>query len=651
MSKTARTTLVVGCAFLLAWSLALLAPGFFDIVGLRILDAQFRLRYRLLGRQPIDPSVAHVDIDDASLQDLPDTMDRAELVASALDVLASCEVSAVVLDMVFLQQESSPGSRRLVRAIGDAGVVYCPVVLRPASMKAPQPTQAREARARSAQVPPQAIWGLASGGRGLDIPSAGAGFSSSSALLAAARGVGHINSFPDPDGIYRRIPLLLRVPGGYVPSLALRTVCGYLGVSEDRVEVEGGRRILLRGAQYPDGRRRDIRIPVDRGGRLLLNIAGPWADSFPHYPIARLVEAGGDEGLMSDLRDEMEGDLVVLSDVSSGGKDYGPVALEEYYPLSGLHANAVSSLLRGEFLVPPSTAARVVATVMLAALLFLLALRLRGAGFLVVAAGVLALFLAATAALFLFLRVVVDIALPALGTLFAAAAVSASTFLDQEREKAAFRARIEHYFSPPLLKKILDRPLLLEGCEKKVLTVLFSDISGFTTWSSRQAPEDIRRMLNEYFEEMAGVVFSFEGTIDKYIGDGMLAFFGDPVEQRDHAERAVRAAIGMQRKVAELRGRWEPAGGMAIAIRVGINTGEVVAGNMGSAQRLDYTVIGSNVNLASRLESGARPGQVLVSRATCEALPPSIPVRPAGTISAKGFSEPIEVFTVDVAPP
>lgn len=610
------------------------------MVEYRILDSQFRLRYRLLGRQPVDPSVAHVDIDDASLQDLPGTMGRAEIVARVLEVLARCEVSAVVLDMVFVGRESSPGTDRLVGAIGDAGVVYCPIVLRPASTSS--------IPARSAQIPPQALWGLASGARELAIPSAAAGFSSAAAILDAARGIGHINSFPDSDGIYRRIPLFLRAAEGYVPSLALRAVCGYLGVSGDRVEAEGGRRILLRGAQYPDGRRRDIRIPVDRGGRLLLNVAGPWADSFPHYPIARLVEAGGDEELLSELRDEMEGDLVVLSDVSSGGKDYGPVALEEHYPLSGLHANAMSSLLRGEFLSPPSAAGRIAATALLAALVFLVACRFRGAAFLALAAAGLAAFLAAAIALFFYLRIVIDVALPALGMLFASAAVSASTFLDQEREKAAFRARIEHYFSPPLLKKILDRPVLLEGCEKKVLTVLFSDISGFTTWSSRQAPEDIRRMLNEYFEQMAGVVFSFEGTIDKYIGDGMLAFFGDPVEQRDHAERAVRSAIAMQRKVAELRGRWEPAGGMAIAIRVGVNTGEVVAGNMGSARRLDYTVIGSNVNLASRLESGARPGQILVSRPTREALPPSILVQPAGTISAKGFCEPIEVFSVDI---
>lgn len=643
VNRSFRTAFVVGCAFLLAWALALGAPGFFDIIGLRIMDAQFRLRYRVLGRQPVDPSVVHVDIDDASLRDLPEAVDGTELAARALEVLARCQVSAVVLDMIFVQRESSPGARRLLQGIGSLGEVYCPIVLRPDSTGA--------TLSSAEPIPPQALWGPASGADGLKVPRAAAGFSSFSALLDAARGVGHINSSPDRDGIYRRIPLLLRVPGGFVPSIALRAVCGYLGVTEDRLAVEGGRRIVLRDARYPDGRRRDIRVPVDRDGSLLLNLAGPWADSFPHYPIARILEAGSDEGLLAELRDEMEGDLVVLSDVSSGGKDYGPVPLEEYYPLSGLHANAASSLLRGEFLLPPSAAARLIATVLLAGLLFLVALRLRGAGFLAAAAGVLVLYLVAAAGSFLFLRVVVDVALPVLGGLFAAAAVSASTFLDQEREKAAFRARIEHYFSPPLLKKILDRPVLLEGCEKKVLTVLFSDISGFTTWSSRQAPEDIRRMLNEYFEQMAGIVFSFEGTIDKYIGDGMLAFFGDPVEQQDHAERAARAGIAMQRKVAELRRQWEPEGGMAIAIRVGINTGEVIAGNMGSARRLDYTVIGSNVNLASRLESGARPGQVLVSKATRDALPPSIPVSPAGTISAKGFSDPIEVFTIDVELP
>jgi adenylate cyclase len=634
--------MAVAGAFVLAGALALAFPGVFGVAGLRILDAQFRLRHALLGRQPVDPSVVHVDIDDASLRELPAGTGRAELVTRLLDAMGACGVSAITLDLLFVDGGTPAGWQDLARSVQSTAAVYCPVVLRPAVGRAGL------ASGGEAGVPPQAVWGLEGGAGGLRIRSAAAGFSSAAAVLAAARGAGHINVFPDTDGVYRRIPLFLGTGDGFVPSLALRTACGYLGVGGDAVQVRGTSRIVLRGATFPDGRQKDIAIPVDRSGRLLLDLPGPWGDSFPHYPAARLLEAGADPLLLEQLRDEMEGDIVILSDVSSGGKDYGPTALEEYSPLSGLHAAAISSVLRGTFLRQPGIGATALAMALAAALFVLFALRSRGAPFLLLAAAGLAAFLAAAAALFLVGRMAIDVVVPALGMVFAAAAVSFSTLLDQEREKAAFRARIEHYFSPPLLKKILDKPVLLEGCEKKVLTVLFSDIAGFTSWSSRQGPEDIRGMLNEYFEAMAGVIFAREGTIDKYIGDGMLAFFGDPVAQADHAERAVRSAMEMQGKVGELRARWERHGGMPIAIRIGINTGEVVAGNMGSARRLDYTVIGSHVNLASRLESNARPGQILVSRATRDALPPSLSLLPAGTITAKGFADPVEVFSVQM---
>jgi adenylate cyclase len=233
-----------------------------------------------------------------------------------------------------------------------------------------------------------------------------------------------------------------------------------------------------------------------------------------------------------------------------------------------------------------------------------------------------------------------------MGLVFAAAGVSGFGYLEQERLRAAFRARVEHYFSPPLLEKIVNHPAMLEGCEKKELTVLFSDIAGFSTWSSAQSPEAIRSMLNEYFTEMARIVFLHEGTIDKYIGDGMLVFFGDPVTQPDHAARAVRSALEMQQAVARLRERWKAKDGMQIKVRIGINTGEVVVGNMGSENRLDYTVIGSNVNLAQRLEDNAQPGQILISSSTRDALGASLAVSSAGMIHAKGFSQPIEVFTV-----
>lgn len=182
--------------------------------------------------------------------------------------------------------------------------------------------------------------------------------------------------------------------------------------------------------------------------------------------------------------------------------------------------------------------------------------------------------------------------------------------------------------------------------EQKELSILFSDIVGFSGWSSTQKPEYIRQTLNQYFGEMARIVFKYEGTIDKYLGDGLMVFFGDPISQEDHALRCVRSAVEMQLKTRELKRMWEVEGGMPIQIRVGINTGEVVVGNMGSSRRLDYTTIGANVNLASRLESGAPVGGILIAKSVYEKVKDAIDVKEAGTIQAKGFAEPVEVFEV-----
>jgi adenylate cyclase len=145
------------------------------------------------------------------------------------------------------------------------------------------------------------------------------------------------------------------------------------------------------------------------------------------------------------------------------------------------------------------------------------------------------------------------------------------------------------------------------------------------------------------------VVFRYEGTVDKYIGDGLMVFFGDPEPQPDHAVRCVRAAIDMQRKVRELKEKWEKEGGIPIQIRIGINTGEVVVGNMGSARRLSYTVLGSPVNLAQRLESNAPVGGIMVSRRTWELVRDHVLTQSLGEIKVKGIDEPMPVYEVLVA--
>jgi len=184
------------------------------------------------------------------------------------------------------------------------------------------------------------------------------------------------------------------------------------------------------------------------------------------------------------------------------------------------------------------------------------------------------------------------------------------------------------------------------GGQKKELTILFSDIKDFTTHSATLAPAQIQQFLNEYFEAMVEIVFQHQGTVDKYIGDGLMVFFGDPEPQPDHALRCVRAAIEMQRKTAELREKWLRNGGFPLRIRIGINTGEVVVGNMGSARRLAYTVLGSAVNLAQRLESNAPVGGILLSEQTHELVKAEIPAVSVGPLKVKGIEQPISAYEV-----
>ena len=180
------------------------------------------------------------------------------------------------------------------------------------------------------------------------------------------------------------------------------------------------------------------------------------------------------------------------------------------------------------------------------------------------------------------------------------------------------------------------------------MTVLFSDIKNFSGFTAEMAPDHVQRLLNEYFEAMIDIVFEEGGTIDKFIGDGLMVFFGDPEDQSDHAVRAVRASIAMQQRVGEMKREWEGRGDLPIQIRIGINTCEVMVGNMGSARRMEYTVLGPGVNLAQRLESNAPVSGILVSASTAYHIRHVYSTRPLGPIEVKGFDKPVAVHEVEV---
>jgi len=209
------------------------------------------------------------------------------------------------------------------------------------------------------------------------------------------------------------------------------------------------------------------------------------------------------------------------------------------------------------------------------------------------------------------------------------------------------RAKYRRFMPPHVIESILNNPDALNlGGTNSCVTVLFSDVRGFTSLSERLEPQTVVQMLNEYFSDMTPIVFKNNGMLDKYIGDGLMALFGVPIACDEAAANAVATAIGMQRQMDRVNQDLRAAGLGAITIGIGINTGMVTVGYIGSEERTDYTAIGDSVNLAARLEKQAKANQIIISRSTRDAIGDSFPVRPSGEISVKGREEKVQIFEV-----
>jgi class 3 adenylate cyclase len=216
------------------------------------------------------------------------------------------------------------------------------------------------------------------------------------------------------------------------------------------------------------------------------------------------------------------------------------------------------------------------------------------------------------------------------------------------REKELLKGAFSKYVTKSVVDRIMDHEGGLKlGGEKKEVSVFFSDIRGFTPMSEQLSPEEIVHLLNEYFTEMVKIIFKYEGTLDKFMGDAIMAIFGAPVDLPDHADRAVMASIEMAQKMKELQAKWRMEGKKEVNIGIGINTGEVVVGNLGSLERMEYTAIGDNVNLAQRLESVAEKGQILISSATYERVKHKVIARMLDPIKLKGKSEKVIAYEVE----
>ena len=236
---------------------------------------------------------------------------------------------------------------------------------------------------------------------------------------------------------------------------------------------------------------------------------------------------------------------------------------------------------------------------------------------------------------------------PVLAASFALFGGVAYQYFFEGREKRKMKKLFGQYVSRDVFDQLVANPSLARlGGQRREMTVLFSDIRGFTTVSERGQPEEIVAILNEYFTQMVDIVFQHQGTLDKFVGDMVMALFGAPLDDADHADHAVESALDMLAALAALNVRWKAAGGPELDIGIGVNTGPMIAGNIGSEAIMSYTVIGDAVNLGSRLESlnkqyGTR---IIISEATRIQLKGKYVLRPLGDVVVKGKTQPVAIF-------
>lgn len=241
----------------------------------------------------------------------------------------------------------------------------------------------------------------------------------------------------------------------------------------------------------------------------------------------------------------------------------------------------------------------------------------------------------------------VEMMSPLMAVLFSYMGSTVYNYASERKQKVQIKGMFSQYVSPTVVDEIVNNPEKLRlGGERKELTVLFSDIEKFTSLSEKLPPENLVTILNEYLSLMTEIIFSNEGTLDKYEGDAIVAFWGAPIPQPDHALRACRAAVEMQDKLAAIRPGWVKEGKPALNVRIGINTGEMIVGNMGGIGHFDYTVIGDSVNIGARLEGANKQysTNVIVSESTYRYISSQVVVRELDMLIVAGRTEPIRVY-------
>lgn len=618
-----RAGLVIGLIVAGALSvLSFLHIGFLDVLENKTLDLRFTLR----GPVQPGPETVIAAIDEKSIKRLGRWPWSRSVWARVVDRLTEEGASVIVFDVFFPEPENRRSDDLFRRSIRRSGRVVLPVVF---DFSVEGERESGFTDTRLDFLVPSSYPLRLHGDEPFTPLRATMALPTMAPLSASARSIGHINMVPDTDGSLRWELLAVDYQGDLYAPIGLQAARLL------RTAPDSGFAFDHRG----EVRLADARIPTDRYGRMLINYRGP-NNTFPVYSVSDILDGSAPEGAF-------RGRIVLIGATAVGIFD---LRVTPFSPnMAGIekHASVVDTILRGDFIV--RTDAAIVPLVVLFALLLGVLLPRAGAK-----AGA-ALFLALLAGYTVFVQylfsakgVWLNLVYPAAAIILGYMSQTAYRFFTEERKAREIRRMFSNYVAKRIVDELIRDPSKAKlGGERREITVLFSDIRGFTSFSEKHQPEEVVSLLNEYLGAMTEIVFEHEGTLDKFVGDAVMALWGAPVGQPDHAERAVRCGLAMIARLRGLQEKWSAEGKQAVDIGIGINTGDMVVGNMGAeGKKMDYTVIGDNVNLAARLEGLTRKynNHIIISEFTYERVKDIVRVNELGTETVKGREQPVRVY-------
>ncbi len=629
----------------------LCVPGFWWLVGtvwtrtdFQVLDVFYRYAVNEGYNPPPSRQIVYLGITNESYTYFgKNVLDRRDL-ADMNRILKRFAPQSVAYDIIFPRPSEPRADQEFAESIEELGCVYLPVAFD--VTQEPQPFQWQKSpsynvlQERLLKQPVET--------------SSGQPLYGTSALLqwkaffGKAVNSGHVNAVVDADGVYRHHPMLIKIDSAYAPTLTLSVFLDYVGVPFEEILIDWGNEIRIPATEdsYLDA---DVVIPIDEHGLAFIPFIEGWGKDFSAMPVHALLEYAQDVNLEGNLIDFFEGKFVFVVDVSQGISDIGSTPLEENAPLVMIHAALLNGMLTRSFYrqwqMTPT-----LALIFVAGLMIVLSMLPRASWVLYSTGILLVLGLTGFTWHQLLHFTLFPLVTVAGSVLFLFVSSIMTLQVMTSRQQAFIRGAFAKYLPDSVVEELLTHPDKLSlGGEEREISILFSDLQNFTTISEQLSPQELVKLLNEYLSEMTAIILNEGGIIDKYLGDAIMAEFGAPLPVADHADRAVSAALNMQRRLEELQQNWAERNLPELKCRIGIHTGPVIIGNMGSDRVFDYTVIGDTANLASRLEGANKLYNtfLMISESTYHALTPDrFLTRLLDVIAVKGKSKAVKVFEV-----